>query len=203
MPAFDPQRGSQQMLHTFAQAVYLFAPLLFSVAVSGLVHRYDLGASWKVPIDRGRTIGGKRIFGDSKTWRGVAIAVIGSIVAVTLQKHLLAGCAAAVAVVDYACVSPAVFGTVMGAAAMAGELPNSFVKRRLGIAPGKTARRGTLRIVFWVWDQIDLLTLSWPALLPWVHPTLGLVTASFVLALVLHPLVAFVGFLIRARDSAR
>ena len=40
-------------------------------------------------------------------------------------------------------------------------------------------------------------------LLPWVHPTLGLVTASFVLALVIHPLIAEVGFLIGARKTAR
>ena len=188
---------------TIAQALYLFSPLLVSVAMSALVQRYDLCASWKVPIDGGRTFRGKRIFGDSKTWRGVAVAVIGSMATVVLQKHVLVGTAQTLAVVDYARISPFLLGTAMGASAMAGELPNSFVKRRLGIAPGSTARRPVRRVAFWVWDQVDLLTLSWLALLPWVHPTLGLVTASFVLALVIHPLVAEVGFLIGARKTAR
>ena len=188
---------------TFAQALYLFSPLLVSVAMSAVVQRYDLYASWKEPIDGGRKFRGKRIFGDSKTWRGVAVAVIGSIATVFLQKHVLFDVAQTLAVVDYAQVSVLMLGTAIGASAMAGELPNSFVKRRLGIAPGSTARRPVRRVAFWVWDQVDLLTLSWPALLPWVHPTLGLVTASFVLALVVHPLVAEVGFLIGARQTAR
>lgn len=188
---------------TFAQALYLFSPLLVSAAMSAFVHRYNLVASLRVPIDGGRTLRGKRLFGESKTWRGVAIAVAGSIVTVALQKHILVAAAESLAVLDYTQVSPVVLGTAMGAAAMAGELPNSFLKRRLGIAPGTTADRPALQAAFWVWDQVDLLTLTWPALLPWVHPTLGLVAASFALALTLHPLVALVGFLVGARKTAR
>jgi hypothetical protein len=188
---------------TFAQALYLFSPLLVSAAMSAFVHRYNLFASLRKPIDGGRTLHGKRLFGESKTWRGVAIAVAGSIVTVALQKHLLAAAAQSVAVLDYTRVSPVLLGTAMGAAAMAGELPNSFLKRRLGIAPGTTADRPARQAAFWVWDQVDLLTLTWPALLPWVHPTLGLVAASFALALTLHPLVALVGFLVGARKTAR
>ncbi|HSO39401.1 MAG TPA: CDP-archaeol synthase [Labilithrix sp.] len=188
---------------TFAQALYLFSPLLVSAAMSAFVHRYNLFAALRKPIDGGRTLRGKRLFGESKTWRGVAIAVAGSIVTVALQKHLLVATAESLAVLDYTRVSPVLLGTAMGAAAMAGELPNSFLKRRLGIAPGTTADRPARQAAFWVWDQVDLLTLTWPALLPWVHPTLGLVAASFALALTLHPLVALVGFLVGARKTAR
>ena len=199
----DCSASGVQTGRTFAQALYLFSPLLMSVAMSALVQRNDLCASWKAPIDGGRTFCGKRIFGDSKTWRGVAVAVIGSIATVILQKHVFIDVAQTLAVVDYAHVSAPMLGTAIGFSAMAGELPNSLVKRRLGIAPGSTARRPVRRVAFWIWDQVDLLTLSWPALLPWVHPTLGLVTASFVLALVIHPIVAEVGFLVGARKTAR
>lgn len=192
-----------QPLWTFAQALYLFSPLLLSAALSALVHRYDLWASLKKPIDGGRSFRGKRVFGDSKTWRGVAVALAGSVVTVAVQKRILFAAAQSVAVVDYSRLTPIALGTVMGAAAMAGELPNSFLKRRLGIAPGATADHPARRAAFWVWDQVDLLTLTWPALLPWVRPTLGLVAASFVLALVLHPLIALVGFLLGARKTAR
>jgi CDP-2,3-bis-(O-geranylgeranyl)-sn-glycerol synthase len=186
-----------------ARALYLFAPLLVSVGLSALVLKYDLLPSWKAPIDGGRTLSGKRIFGDGKTWRGVAVAVVGSIVTVAFQKYVLLDLASAIAVVDYARVRPLVFGGAMAVAAMAGELPNSFVKRRLGIAPGKTARGAFLRATFWIWDQVDLLTLAWPALLPWLRPSLAIVLASFVLALAIHPLVAWIGFLVGARKSAR
>jgi CDP-2,3-bis-(O-geranylgeranyl)-sn-glycerol synthase len=192
-----------QILWTFAQALYLFSPLLVAVAISALVQRFDVWASLKAPIDGGRSFRGKRLFGKSKTWRGVVVAVLGCIPTVALQKYVLVEVARPLAVVDYAEVSSLVLGTTMGVAAMAGELPNSFVKRQLGIEPGNTARGRVLRAVFWTWDQVDLLTLAWLLLLPWVEPTARLVLASFVLALVVHPLVAEIGFLVGARKTAR
>ncbi len=85
---------------------------------------------------------------------------------------------------------------------MLGELPNSFVKRRLGIARGKTAR-GPPALLFYVWDQVDFLTTAWPAIASWVKPSWTLVAASFVVTLFLHPLVALAGYLVGARGSAR
>jgi hypothetical protein len=60
-----------------------------------------------------------------------------------------------------------------------------------------------LRGVFWVWDQIDLLTTAWPLLAFWVRPTALLVATSVVLTLALQPLVALVGYLLGARRTAR
>jgi hypothetical protein len=185
------------------QALYLFLPLLVSVALSAVVHKYDLFQWLKVPIDGGLELGGKRLFGKSKTWRGVAIALVGSVCGVALQRYALEGFARSIAVVDYARTNVLALGTTMGAAAMAGELPNSAVKRRLGIEPGATTRRPLLRAVFWTWDQVDLLLLTWPAITPWVEPTASLVAASFVLALVIHPALAWIGHAIGARTSAR
>ena len=82
------------------------------------------------------------------------------------------------------------------------ELPNSFVKRQLDVAPGATAK-GARRVVFYLWDQLDLLTGAWPLLAFWVRPTAPLVFGSVALALALHPIVALIGFLLGARKSAR
>jgi hypothetical protein len=194
------------MMHAavlLAQALYLLSPLLVAVALAAVVQKYELFRSWKVPIDGGRTLGGKCLFGDSKTWRGVAVAVVGCVATVAVQRYLLRDTATGLAVVDYAHVNVGLFGATMGLAAMAGELPNSFVKRRLGITPGTTASGRGLRSLFWVYDQVDLLTLTWPALLPWVRPAPGLVLASFVLALVVHPMVAWLGYALGARKTAR
>jgi len=76
------------------------------------------------------------------------------------------------------------------------------VKRQLGIAPGGTADGG-LRILFYLWDQLDLLTLTWPLLLFWIRPTPSMLGSSVLLVLIVHPLVALVGYLIGARRSAR
>lgn len=190
----------QSSLVALLQALVLFAPLLFAAALSGIVMRLDLLAALKAPVDAGRRVRGRRLFGDNKTWRGFAVAVVGCVVAVTIERELpLPGWAC---LVDYRALNPAAFGTAMGLGAMLGELPNSFVKRQLGIAPGKTAS-GARRFLFYLWDQLDLLTGAWPLLSFWLRPTPRLVVASVALALVLHPVVALIGFLGRARTSAR
>lgn len=184
------------------QVLYLFAPLLVSAVLSGIVLRFDLFRGLRRPIDGSAMFHGRRIFGDGKTWRGVGVAVVGSIGTVAVQKAFRADVPTLLHVVDYARVNPLSFGAAMGAGAMAGELPNSFTKRRLGIPSGKTTR-GWRAVLFYVWDQVDLLTGAWPALFLWFRPGALLVGGSFVVALVLHPLVALVGYLIGARKSPR
>jgi hypothetical protein len=183
------------------QALYLFAPLLVASALSGVVLRLDLFPKLKRPVDGGHTFRGCRVFGDSKTWRGFIVAAVPCTATVLVQRFAVAP-PEWLLVVDYDAVNSFAFGITMGTAAMVGELPNSFVKRQLGIAPGGTAR-GTLAAVFWLWDQVDLLTTVWPALWLWVRPRPLLVVMSFVLALALHPTISLVGYLIGARRSIR
>jgi CDP-2,3-bis-(O-geranylgeranyl)-sn-glycerol synthase len=184
----------------FAKAAYLFAPLFVAALLSAVVLRFDLWRRLRIPIDGGRRWRGRRIFGDSKTWRGVVVAVVGCTVGVALQKYLIGP--NRLAVVDYAQVSVVGFALAMGIGAMAGELPNSFVKRQRGIAPGKTTS-GPLALVFYVWDQVDLLIGAWPLLALWIPVERDVVLASFTLALVVHPTVSLVGYLVGARRSAR
>ena len=185
-----------------AQVLYLYAPLLLSAAISGLVMRLDALRALRKPIDGGRSYHGRRIFGDSKTWRGVVLAVAGCVLGAAIQKHLIGPRAGRLALVDYANVNVWLFGLAMGGGAMLGELPNSFVKRRLDIAPGATAT-GSQRVLFYVWDQIDLLTTSWPLLACWVRPSLTLVSVSVLVTLTLHPLSSLIGYIIGARRTAR
>jgi CDP-2,3-bis-(O-geranylgeranyl)-sn-glycerol synthase len=188
---------------TAAQVLYLFAPLLVSAALSAVVLRYDLLPRFAKPIDGGAVLCGRRVLGDGKTWRGVIVAVVGSVVTVLFQKHIIGARAAALGIVDYAHADAVLLGTAIGGSAMLGELPNSFIKRRLGIGRGETASRPALRVLFWVWDQVDLLTTAWPLLAFWVRPTTTLVVTSFILTLAIHPLVALIGYVVGARRSVR
>ena len=74
------------------------------------------------PLDSGRRFGdGQRLWGDSKTWRGLLLALL-----VTGLVALALGL-------------PALIGVIIGAAAMAGDLLSSFIKRRLGMASSSMA----------------------------------------------------------------
>lgn len=187
-------------LVALARAFVLFAPLIVAAALSGVVLRFDWWKALRAPVDMGLTFRHRRVFGDNKTVRGFVVAIVGCVAAVEVEATL--PIPPTLRLVDYAQAHPILLGTAMGSGAMLGELPNSFVKRQLGIEPGKSARGGK-RVVFYVWDQLDLLTGAWPLVAVWVRPTWILVAASVVLAMALHPLVALIGFLIGARQSAR
>ncbi len=184
------------------RALYLFAPLIVASMLSAAVLRFDIAPSLARPIDGGATLGGRRVLGDGKTWRGVVTAVVGSSLGVLIQRSLVGTAIDAISVVDYRATNPFTLGPLMGLGATFGELPNSFAKRRLGIARGETAR-GPLAFVFWFADQVDTLVLTWPLIAAFVRPTASLVIASFCVALVVHPLIAAIGFLVGARRTAR
>jgi CDP-2,3-bis-(O-geranylgeranyl)-sn-glycerol synthase len=178
----------------------LLLPVLGGAVCSGIVLRYDLLRGLKRPIDGGLCLGGRRLFGDHKTWRGLVCGVVGCVGVVAAQKHLVGDRVGSNAVLDYARIDPVVFGTALGAAAMAGELPNSFVKRRLAIAPGAVAPCGAGPL-FYVLDQVDFLFAVWPVVRCWVRPTTSVVLSSFGLVFVAHQAVSGLGYLIGARRS--
>ena len=106
----------------------------------GPVQHHDLWSRLKRPIDGGATFRGRRVFGDNKTWRGVACAGRlrrrGRRAEIPHRRPV-----GSLAVIDYGEANPFTLGAAMGLGAMLGELPNSFVKRRLDIAPGGGASR--------------------------------------------------------------
>jgi len=90
--------------------------LLFAVNGAPIVLRNLLNERCAWPVDGGWLApDGKRLFGASKTWRGIASA-------------LLAGMAA-----GWGLGVGALTGLIVGALAMAGDLFSSFCKRRLGL----------------------------------------------------------------------
>lgn len=165
--------------------------------------KYDWLAFLARPIDGGRTLRGHPLFGHSKTWRGPILVAIGSVGIFALQRSVLHEfpSIAAVEPVDYASL-PVWLGAIAGAAAELAELPNSFTKRQLGIAPGHTAT-GVLSVVFYLWDQLDLLLGWWLVWMWFVPPTLVGVAASLLLVAGVHPLVTGIGYLLGMRPTAR
>jgi hypothetical protein len=105
-----------------AQALYLFSPLLVSAAIAAVVMHFDVWPWLYRPIDGGCLVGGKRLFGDHKTWRGVVVVVAGSIATVVIQKTVDVRSVAHISVVDYDSIDAVSFGAAMGVGAALGEL---------------------------------------------------------------------------------
>jgi CDP-2,3-bis-(O-geranylgeranyl)-sn-glycerol synthase len=149
-------------------ACALFLTLAFVLAglLQSLWLRSRRSARFRVPLDGGRSLAGKRIFGDNKTWRGVVVMVpaVGAAFALfRLLGALLPGGWPA----GLWYLSPAEYaglGCWTGLGFMAGELPNSFCKRRLGIGPGAAPAHPVGKVVCFVCDRLDSLAGAFLAL---------------------------------------
>ena len=114
---------------------------------------------YKRPIDGGKTLNNKRILGDNKTWIGfISMIVISSIVHVIWGEIVrILECSHKS---DYYKVKEnriqynLILGFLNGFIYVASELPNSFLKRRIGIESGKRAS-GIKGLIFFIIDQID------------------------------------------------
>ncbi len=78
----------------------------------------------KKPLDMGKKIGKRRIFGDNKTVRGTLFMMIGALV-VGMLEYPIFGYMLEVAV-------------LMGAGTIIGDLLGSFIKRRMNFKPGRS-----------------------------------------------------------------
>jgi hypothetical protein len=189
------------MLEMTSQILFLGSPLLLAAIAQGLCIKYDWLSRLRRPLDLGRVYKGKRIFGDHKTWRGLAINVLfcslGAIIQAWLQgKGVLPQ---GLFLLDYESHALTV-GVLIGLGMTVGELPNSFLKRRFEIPPGKS-RDGPLGIAFFIYDQVDLTIGIWVFLFFLIRPSLWLVLWSLLLTLALHLAVSSVGYLLGMRKT--
>jgi CDP-diglyceride synthetase len=189
------------MLEMTSQILFLGSPLLLAAIAQGLCIKYDWLSRLRRPLDLGRVYKGKRIFGDHKTWRGLAINVLfcslGAIIQAWLQgKRVLPQW---LFLLDYESHALTV-GVLIGLGMTVGELPNSFLKRRFEIPPGKS-REGPLGIAFFIYDQVDLTIGIWVFLFFLIRPSLWLVLWSLLLTLALHLAVSSVGYLLGMRKT--
>jgi CDP-archaeol synthase len=179
-------------------ALWLFLPVLGAPVLHAPVLRWNLLPGLARPLDGGRSFRGRRIFGDNKTWRGALLMTTGIVLATVAlwqwdwwRDELPHAVRTA---------SPLLVGALIGLGTVGGELPNSFLKRRLDIAPG-SRRRSAGGVALALLDQGDLVLGIWFCLLPvWVMPV-WLAAIAFVAIAAVHAALNVVGYAIGARTA--
>ena len=106
------------------------------------------------PIDGGGTFHGQRVFGEHKTLRGFVVMVPAAAVSFAAIAAAL-GDPARAGLWPLSIAGYAKLGACAGFGFMAGELPNSFVKRQLGIRPGECPRGRLAAAAQFLADRID------------------------------------------------
>jgi len=183
------------------QLLFLGSPILLAAVAQGLCIRYDWLAPIKKPLDLGLHLRGKRIFGDHKTWRGLAINVVcctlGTLIQAWFQREDYLP--RWLPFFDYEKHGPLI-GLLLGLGMTVGELPNSFVKRQLEIAPGMR-KKGFIGIVFFLFDQVDLTVGIWLFLFFVIRPSLVMILWSFAITIVSHVAVSSMGYFLGMRKT--
>lgn len=148
-------------MSSLPQLAFLIAIIVCAGATNMVFVKTPLLKRLDRPMDGGLLLrDGKRLFGANKTWKGfigmVVITAFWLAAAGWLAENSLA--VQRLSLIPFAELSPPFnvwfFGAVWGLAYALAELPNSLLKRRVDIPPGKNAS-GMKGVFFLVVDQAD------------------------------------------------
>jgi hypothetical protein len=180
--------------------------LILPVTVAGLAHVVVLKANLlqplAIPLDGGRRWRARPLLGSNKTWRGVLLMSAFTAVFTRLQSAIGQQKRTTVLSVshDYR-LNPWLAGMMMGLSYCLAELPNSFIKRQLGVPPG--ARSSGAPRTQYIIDQSDSVIGCVVALRLYYRTRPGETTLAFVLGFTLHVLIdrLLYGIGVKQRDG--
>ncbi len=145
------------MIDPLVTALFLVAAFI----LAGLAHSAWLASPgsrrFRHPIDGGLRVRGRRLFGDNKMVRGFVVMVPAAGLAFWGLGMLLDATSPALRTSLWPLGNGelALLGVWAGLGFMLGELPNSFIKRQLDVAPGLPPAGGVARVVSFVADRVD------------------------------------------------
>lgn len=159
--------------------------LILAFMLAGVFHSLwlhsRLSQALAIPLDGGRMFRGRPILGKNKTLRGfvmipaAALAFAAVAAVISLPRGVPPATLWQLTPIEYAAL-----GAWAGFGFMAGELPNSFFKRRLGILPGQAPVSGLIRVICLIIDRIDsiigmLAAVTLVVRTPWMTWAWGLI----------------------------
>lgn len=117
------------------EALWFIFPAYVANSVPVQVSKIKILEKFSRPVDFGRSWQGKRIFGDSKTWRGLIFGVLFGTLVGILQTYFQVDAGGFFTGAILSEMSPQL-AFMLSLGALIGDLVGSFVKRRLGFQPG-------------------------------------------------------------------
>jgi CDP-2,3-bis-(O-geranylgeranyl)-sn-glycerol synthase len=165
-------------------ALVIFSPAGIANMMPILASKIPGLTQWNAPMDSGRNFGGKRIFGDHKTWRGFISGVVGGTLFGLIVHQ----------VYDFGATQAEflLFSAAISAGALLGDAVKSFFKRRVRVAPGKS---------WFPFDQIDYVIGGLLFMLPFGVLSLSLALTIFGLYFGLHLLISYIGYLLHLKST--
>jgi CDP-archaeol synthase len=179
-------------------ARWVFLPAIGAPIAHGPVLRFDLLPALNRPLDGGRTFRGRPLFGANKTWRGAAMMFAG-VSACASALHRSERYRARLPA-ELSAINPVIFSGALALGTVIGELPNSFLKRQIGIEPG-TQRGSPTGVAISVLDQGDFVLAVLLLLRPFWRMSARQALDAFAVVIAAHAVVNVIGYAIGARRT--
>jgi CDP-2,3-bis-(O-geranylgeranyl)-sn-glycerol synthase len=171
------------MMSELWEAFWFFLPAGIANMSPVLASRLPLLKLWNTPLDLGLTYKGKRLTGDSKTWRGL---LFGSAVAALVGLFQYRGIASSAESVAFIIVATG----SMGFGALLGDAVESFFKRQRGKAPGES---------WFPFDQLDYIVGGVVFALFFVNLSLAQILQIVIIYFGLHLIFSYLGYLLKLK----
>ncbi len=188
--------------------LFLISPLIFAGISNMIFVKLRILKNLAIPIDGGKVLkDGERLFGSNKTWKGFI-----GMIAFTAFWFLIIGLitksftwAKEISLIKYSTYqtpfTELIYGAIWGFSYVLFELPNSYVKRRLQIPPGKNAK-GLKGGIFTFIDQVDSVVGCMIFMLVFYSPGILEAVLFFIIGFSVHYLVNIFLFVVRLKAQA-
>jgi len=186
------------MIQLTLELLLIASPVILAAIFHMVVVRYNWASATSYPLDHKMTFRSRRIFGDNKTYRGVLVMILSSVVLTYAYAYLVAHSSAIanLNLLDLERYSPLFYGVIYGLGYVIGELPNSFAKRQLGITEGKSTSF-LQRLI----DQLDSVVVILLLLLAFSHFTWRHFWSGIVFYGLLHLAINYLLYLFNLRKE--
>jgi hypothetical protein len=170
------------MIELFTHVLIVLVPLILTSILHMLAVKEDWLKVSRIPIWR-------RGFGENKTWRGFIFVPSANALFLLLISSVF----------QLRPAHPFLLGLVLGLSYVLFELPNSFLKRKAGIAPG--GRHRDHKYLFYILDKTDSsfgVTLTYFLV---TAITLKMALALFLINSTTHAVIAFALVKLRIKST--
>lgn len=163
----------------------------------------------KTPIDFGKNfIDNKRIFGNNKTWKGLILSVLICSV-ISIIWGIICNNIPSLEERNWfyrynenTVLYNLFIGALLGLAYSLFELPNSFIKRRIEIAPGQTSKTsGKIKIIFSILDNFDSSIGTMLVIWYFCKLTLLEYMGLVIMASIIHYLIVFAMYKLKIKEA--
>lgn len=177
------------MIYFILKCVYLILPGIF--ANSAPVIFKNMLKKLAIPVDLNTKINGKPVFGKNKTYRGFFVGIISSIIIAYIQSMLYSyDFFSRLSFIDYS--NWLLFGFLIGAGVLFGDLIGSFIKRRIGISSGES---------FVPLDQLSAPIGAILFISVVYVPSLTAISVILVISFIFHILFNHIGYYLKLRKK--